>query len=89
MARRVPTCKVGERLPTLAQVLAEPATVWQTVTLPRQYGQGARTVEIALDTAIWYRSSEPRAPLRRVLIRDPHGQFEPQALLCSDPAVDP
>ena len=28
-------------------------------------------------------------PLRWVLIRDPHGQFDPQALLCTDPAVAP
>ncbi len=28
-------------------------------------------------------------PLRRVLVRDPHGGYATQALLCTDPATDP
>jgi len=31
----------------------------------------------------------PVVPLRWVLIRDPHGKFAPQALLCTDLAADP
>jgi hypothetical protein len=36
---------------------------------------------------VWYHSGEPPVALRWVLIRDPKGQFEPQALLCTDEEV--
>ena len=48
-----------------------------------------RTVELTPQTAVWYRSGKPPAPLRRVLVRDPQGEFTPQALLCTDPSADP
>ena len=38
---------------------------------------------------MWYRSGKPPVLLRWVLIRDPQGTFDPQALLCTDPAADP
>src|SRR5690242_15937143 len=31
----------------------------------------------------------PIVPIRWVLLRDPQGRFDPQALLCTDPARDP
>src|SRR3954466_10046929 len=31
----------------------------------------------------------PVVPIRWVLLRDPHGRFDPQALLCTDLAQDP
>jgi len=79
----------GKRLPTLATVAADPQTCWMPVTVPHWYGAGARTVEVASDTAIWYHSGLPPVPLRWVLIRDPQGQFHAQALLCTDRAVAP
>jgi hypothetical protein len=33
---------------------------------------------------VWYHSAKPVVPLRWVLIRDPEGKFEPQALLCTN-----
>ena len=48
----------GERLPTLAEVLADQATRWQRVTVPGWYGEGERVVEICSDTAVW-RHSRP------------------------------
>ena len=36
--------KKGQRLPTLAHVLADPATGWTPLTLPRWYRQGERTL---------------------------------------------
>ena len=48
-----------------------------------------RTVEVISPTAVWYRAGRPPVPLRRVLVRDPHGGFATQALLCTDPATDP
>lgn len=81
--------KKGQRLPSLAARLADPATAWTTVTVADWYGEGARTVEVASDTAVWYHSGLPPVPIRWVLIRDPQGGFDPQALLCTDLAADP
>ena len=40
-------------------------------------------------TAVWYSTGLPAVPLRWVLIRDPQGEFETQALLCTDLDADP
>jgi DDE superfamily endonuclease len=79
----------GKRLPTLAARLADAATIWTTVTVATWYGVGPRTVEIISETAVWYHGGLPPVPIRWVLIRDPDGRFDPQALLCTDPAADP
>jgi hypothetical protein len=79
----------GQRLPTLASRLADPTTVWTTATVPNWYGEGPRTVEIVSETAIWDHGGLPPVALRWVLIRDPEGDFDPQALLCTDLTADP
>jgi hypothetical protein len=79
----------GQRLPTLATRLADPATRWMTVTVPNWYGAGPRTVELVSETAVWYHSGLPPVPIRWVLIRDPDGTFDPQALLCTDLTAEP
>jgi hypothetical protein len=81
--------KKGRRLPTLAARLADPATTWTTVTVAGWYGEGTRAVEVASDIAVWYHTGLPPAPIRWVLVRDPQGQFEPQALLCTDLDAEP
>ncbi len=73
----------GKRQPTLAQRLADSGTVWEMLTV-RWYGGVERTIEVASGTAVWYHPGEPVVPLRWVLIRDPQGRFDPQALLCTD-----
>jgi hypothetical protein len=80
--------KKGKRLPTLQTLLTRPDTVWQTVTV-RWYGGIQRTILIASGTAVWYHSGKPPVPIRWVLIRDPLGEFEPQAILCTDLDVSP
>jgi hypothetical protein len=75
--------KKGERQPTLEARLVDPNTTWEQVTLA-WYGRTTRTVELASATAVWYHSALPVVPLRWVLIRDPLGKFEPQALLSTD-----
>jgi hypothetical protein len=79
----------GKRLPTLAQVLRDAATSWTTVTVRGWYSEGEREVEITSATGVWYHSGMPPLPIRWVLVRDPQGTFEPQALLCTDLTVDP
>jgi hypothetical protein len=78
----------GERQPTLATHLLDPDTIWETLTVP-WYGGGTAQVEAATGTAVWYHAGEPTVPLRWVLLRAPAGQFEPQALLCTDPTALP
>jgi len=74
----------GRRLPSLAASAADPATAWTPLTVANWYGCGARAVEVATGTAVWYHSGLPPVPLRWVLVRDPAGTFAPQALLCTD-----
>ena len=79
----------GDRLPTLAQVLADPATAWTSLVVACWYGNQPRPVEIASGTAVWYHGGKPPLPLRWVLIRDPKGAFDPQALLCTTVETSP
>ena len=53
------------------------------------YDGTTRIVELTSQTAVWYRSGKPPVTIRWVLIRDPQNTFDPQALLCTDPAADP
>jgi hypothetical protein len=78
----------GERQPTLATRLLDPATSWETLTVP-WYGGGTASVDVATGTALWYHAGQPPVALRWVLLRDPAGQFDPQALLSTDPTVSP
>ena len=75
---------VGQRLPSLEQVLADPETVWQKLTLD-WYGQGERTLEICTGTALWYRYGYAPLPIRWVLTRDPAGKRPPKAIFSTDP----
>jgi len=81
--------KQGQRLPTRAARRADPATAWAAVAVAHWYGQGARTVAVASDTAIWYHTGRPPVPVRWVLIRDPEGRFATQARRCTDLAATP
>ena len=81
--------KKGARLPTLAQVLADPDTAWQTLSISGWYGTPERRLEICSQTAVWFHSGLPPVPVRWVLLRDPQGEFDPQALLCTDAARTP
>ena len=77
----------GKRLPTLHQRLQDPTTAWMRLTIGNWYNRGPREVEIATGTAVWYHTGKPIVPMRWVLIRDPQGIFDPQALLCTNLAL--
>jgi hypothetical protein len=70
-------------------VANDPSTTWTPIVVAEWYGKGERTVEVASATALWYHTGLPPVPLRWVLIRDPQGEFAPQALLCTDLGVEP
>ncbi|MDQ2765403.1 MAG: transposase [Pseudomonadota bacterium] len=76
--------KKGARLPTLSHRLQDANTEWQSVVVSGWYGNTERRLEICSDSAVWYHAGSPVLPIRWVLLRDPDGDFEPQALLCTD-----
>lgn len=78
--------KKGQRQPTLQARLSDPATPWQVLTV-RWYGGTERTIAVATGTALWWHKGMAAISVRWVLIRDPQGQFDPQALLCTDQNV--
>jgi len=80
---------VGRHLPSVAVRVADPATTWARVAVPRWYGEDTREIEIVSGTALWCHSGKPPVPIRWVLIRDPRGVFPTQALLCTDQQATP
>ena len=80
---------VGQRQPTLARRLADPHTSWQAIAVAGWYGGEDRAVEVATGTAVWHHPGLPVVPLRWILVRDPMGEFRPQAFLCTDLGAEP
>jgi len=81
--------KVGKRLPTLKALIDNPYTPWHTVVVKDWYGHGDYALEIVSHTAVWYHTELPAVPIRWVLLKDPKGQFPPQAFLCTDTSAQP
>lgn len=79
----------GARLPILKEVLSCTETTWTNVTVPGWYGEPERVVEVVSDTAVWYHPGLPPVPIRWVLVRDPQGKFDSQALVCNDLSAAP
>jgi len=74
--------KKGARLPSLQSVLTNPKTCWQRIKVKWYDGQ-QRQMELTSQTAVWYHPGKPVVPIRWVLIRDPNGEYDPLALLCT------
>jgi hypothetical protein len=74
----------GARRPSPQQVLDNRKTKWTKIEVDHWYGGQKREVEIYTETAIWYCSRNAPVPIRWILIRDPLGEFEPQALLSTN-----
>ena len=81
--KRGPKPKKGERQPSPKARLADPSTLWQTLTIDWYQGQ-RRTLEIASGTALWYTPGQDPMPLRWVLVRDPLGKLLPAAFFATD-----
>ena len=78
----------GPRLPKLKELLDTASVSWTSTQLA-WYDGATRTLELASQTAVWYHSGKPPVPIRWVLIQDPRGELDPQALLCTDQTADP
>lgn len=76
--------KRGTRLPKLAQMIADEHQQWRRIVIRRWYGQDDRIVEVLSDTAVWSNSGKAVVPIRWVVVRDPAGKFETQAVLSTD-----
>ena len=74
----------GARRPSPQQILDNPKTKWTKIEVDHWYGEQKREVEVYTETAIWYCCRNMPVPIRWVLIRDPSGEFEPQALLSTN-----
>jgi hypothetical protein len=83
-SRRGRPAKKGRKLPKLSKMLTNPATRWTKTVMPEWYGGERRTLETVTGTAVWYHSGLPPVPIRWVLVRDPSGEREPQAFLCTN-----
>jgi hypothetical protein len=71
----------GARRETLKAALNDSKTEWTSIEVSNWYGGARHEVEVSTDTAVWYHTGLPSVDIRWVLIRDPQGEFEPQALL--------
>jgi len=79
----------GERVPNLCVMAGDPRTAWKPIALAGWYGGEERTVEAVCGTAVWHSTGLPAVPLRWVLIHDPEGESDAQALLCTDLSAEP
>src|SRR4051812_49205714 len=73
----------GARLPNLSDRLADPATSWRRVRINGWYGRSERRLDIVSGTALLHHPGI-QVPIRWGLVRDPEGEKEPQAFLCTD-----
>ena len=78
----------GARLPSLAERLRDPRTPWRRVAVTGWYGRTTRRLDITTGTALWHHPGT-RVAIRWVLVRDPTGEKEPQAFLCTDLNTEP
>ncbi len=79
--------KKGKRLPNLSEVVKNPQTEWQKVSL-NWYGV-EKEIEIASGKCVWFHIGKAAVPIRWVIVRDPLGKFETQALLCTKQETEP
>ena len=77
------------REPGALQRLGDRHTRWHRLVVPGWYGGADRLVEACSGTALWHHPGLPVVPLRWVLVRDPLGEFRPQAFLCTDLGAAP
>jgi len=73
--------KKGKRLANLTEVVNDEATKWETV-LVNWYGV-EREILLASGTCVWFHVGKEAVPIRWVIVRDPRGVFETQAVLCT------
>lgn len=79
----------GKRLPKLSSLLKSRRVSWQRLRISQWYGQTNRLIEVATGTALWYHAGITPVPIRWIIVRDPTGELQPQAFLCTDLTASP
>lgn len=74
----------GARRPSPQQRLNDPQTPWTKIEVEDWYGGGKREVEIYSETCVWYKSGHQPVLIHWVLVRDPQGEYDPQAFLSTN-----
>ncbi|MBB2196937.1 hypothetical protein HLH44_05570 [Gluconacetobacter sp. 1c LMG 22058] len=80
--------QTGERQPSLANRLENPAIQWSEAAIGAWYGGQEYRVEFISGTALWHHPGRA-VPIRSVLVRDPAERFRPQAFLRTDLTASP
>jgi hypothetical protein len=86
--KRGPKPKKGSRQPALKERLADPATVWQPITLP-WYGGTERQMEFTSGQSLWHTPGQDPLPIGWVLVRDPPGKLDTRAFFTTDLSATP
>lgn len=81
------TRKKGKRLPTLKSLSEDSQTIWKKVVV-NWYGT-EKEIELVSGTCVWFHIGKEAVPIRWVIIRDALGEFETQALLCTNQISEP
>lgn len=79
--------KKGKRLPNLTEIIKDEHTIWETVTV-NWYGT-QRAIWLSSGSCVWFHVGKEAVPIRWVIVRDPLGKFETQAVLCTKQRAEP
>lgn len=79
--------KKGKRLPTLNQLIKNPTTMWEKVIV-NWYGV-EKEIEITSGKCLWFHVGKEAVPIRWVIVRDPAGEFDTQAVLGTNQEAEP
>lgn len=79
--------KKGKRLPTLNQLIKNPTTMWEKVIV-NWYGV-EKEIEITSGKCVWFHVGKEAVPIRWVIVRDPAGEFDTQAVLGTNQEAEP
>jgi len=73
----------------LQAVIENPNTKWKRLLIRNWYGESNRKIEIVSGKCLWYHVGKEAVPIRWVIIRDPRGKFEPQAVFSTRTEATP
>jgi len=79
----------GARRPSPQQRLDDPQTPWTKIEVENWYGGDQREVEIYSESCVWYKCGHQPVSIGWVLVRDPQGEYEPQAFLSTNSGHPP
>ncbi|MGI8468341.1 MAG: transposase [Pyrinomonadaceae bacterium] len=79
--------KKGKRLPNLTEVIKNPNTKWQKLVV-NWYGV-EKEILLTSGTCVWFHVGKQAVPIRWMIVKDPSGKFETQALLGTKLKAEP